>query len=807
MSTHKPDPSTTLALQVLDHLREGCQLIDREYRYLYVNDAAARHGRTTREQLIGRKMMEAYPGIEHTRMYAALTEALTLGRAYTLENEFEYPDGSKTWFELYFEPAPEGVIVLSIDIDARKRAEHALERANNALTLISESNQALVRARSEQEYCQSLCALAVERGGYALAWIGLRSDEGPMLRPVAASGAAIQFFRRKAELYGSSAPPGGPSVRAFRSGKPVVSQDLSNDYPEEPWRDELHAHGLASAVSLPFFVQEQLAGVVSVYSPQPAAFNERELELLGKLARDLGYGVETLRARERAEREADEKLVLSERISKLEARYRDLVENLEDIVFSLDLAGNFTYVSPAVRRYGFEPEALLGKSFESFVHVDDLPALRETVARTMQGAVEPVTYRALDAQGQVRFVRTTGRLLAREGTPVGITGVLADVTELQRAEQQLRVAQKMEAVGQLAGGIAHDFNNLLSVILSYSTLAAETLREGDPLRQDIDEIGHAATRAAALTRQLLAFSRRQVVEPGVINLNRVAAEMENMLHRLLGPDVQVIMDLSPELAAIRADAGQIEQVIMNLAVNARDAMPEGGTLTLRTRNVSPTQVTLRLSDTGVGMSEEIKARLFEPFFTTKEPGRGTGLGLSTVFGIVRQSGGHIVVDSQPGAGSSFEIFFPRAEPKEADERFTPTVVASAAGTETVLVVDDEESVRKLVARILSGAGYRVLQASGAGEAVLMTERHVGEIDLLLTDVVMPQLSGMSLAERLTKIDPTLRVLYMSGYTGALLEQQGLAMPQAQLVQKPFNNDDLARRVRAALDQTRPTAPD
>ncbi len=394
-----------------------------------------------------------------------------------------------------------------------------------------------------------------------------------------------------------------------------------------------------------------------------------------------------------------------------------------------------------------------------------------------------------------------------------ILGTVFDMTERRRLEEQLRQSQKMEAVGRLAGGIAHDFNNLLTVVTGYSELLLAELPEGDPRRESAEEIRQAGSRAAALTQQLLAFSRRQVLAPRVLDLNAVVAGMERMLRRVIGEDVELTTALEPELWRARADPGQIEQVILNLVVNARDAMPRGGRLTIETANVELDEkfaglyatihpgphVMLAVSDTGVGMDAELQSRLFEPFFTTKERGKGTGLGLSTVYGIVKQSGGSIWVYSEPGHGTTFKIYLPRCEEPLEEATVPDRPAAPAAGNETVLLVEDEPEVRRLVEKLLGLRGYRVLSAGSPADAIAIARRQEAPIDLLLTDVIMPGMNGRELARVLAGSRPRMRVLYMSGYTDAAISQQGILEPGTAFLSKPFTPDALARKVREVIE--------
>jgi len=392
--------------------------------------------------------------------------------------------------------------------------------------------------------------------------------------------------------------------------------------------------------------------------------------------------------------------------------------------------------------------------------------------------------------------------------------------ELQGAEERLRQAQKMEGIGRLAGGVAHDFNNLLTIIGGYSDIVLSKLSPGTPVHEQVSEVKQAADRATSLTRQLLAFSRKQILAPKLLDLNSIVTDMDRMLRRLIGEDIELTTVLEPRLGRVNADPGQLEQVIMNLALNARDAMPRGGRLTIETSNteVQPADSThpngrvhgepdlntnpcvlLAITDTGCGMDEETKAHVFEPFFTTKEVGKGTGLGLATVYGIIKQSGGSITVYSERGHGTTFKLYLPRiledAERLEADR----TPAKPTSGKETILLVEDEEKVRAFARTILQSSGYTVLEACHGGEALALADRHQGPIDLLLTDVVMPQLSGRRLAERLKPLRPQMKTVYMSGYTDDAVIRHGILEAETAFVQKPFLAQALLSKVRGVLD--------
>jgi two-component system cell cycle sensor histidine kinase/response regulator CckA len=429
------------------------------------------------------------------------------------------------------------------------------------------------------------------------------------------------------------------------------------------------------------------------------------------------------------------------------------------------------------------------------------------------------TWRHRKKDGTIIDVEITSHQLIFDGRKAGV--VLAnDITDRQRAEEalhqseeQLRQSQKMEAVGKLAGGVAHDFNNLLTAITCHSELSLRRLRRSDPVCRNIEAIKKASERAAALTHQLLAFSRKQVLQLKVLDINNVVVETNKLLRRLIGEDVDLLTVLEPTLGQIKADPGQIGQVLMNLSVNARDAMPHGGKLTIETTNVYIDEeyarrhvsidagwyVMLKVSDTGCGMDADTQKRIFEPFFTTKEVGKGTGLGLSTVYGIVKQSGGSIWVYSEVGVGTTFKIYLPRTDSVFDSLEVQSDHDESPLGTETVLLVEDEEMVRDMAHEILRMSGYRVLEARHGGEALSVSEQHDGPIHLMLTDVVMPQMSGRELAERLVPLRPGLRVLYMSGYTDDAIVHHGVLDEGMAFIEKPFTPNALARKVREALD--------
>ncbi|HET9223584.1 MAG TPA: PAS domain S-box protein, partial [Roseiflexaceae bacterium] len=500
-----------------------------------------------------------------------------------------------------------------------------------------------------------------------------------------------------------------------------------------------------------------------------------------------------------------------------EERYRLISENTSDLIAIFDQAGHFYYASPSHQQtLGYDPATLIGRPVIDLMHPDDIEPVRQANLQSRAGGAggsSPVTFRYRHADGSWRWLEASAAITVRQDTPFVIS-VGRDVTERRRLETQFQQSQKMESIGRLAGGLAHDFNNLLTVMTGYGEIARENLSPTDPAREDLGELLQAAERATGLTRQLLAFARKQAIEPRVLNLNDLIVDMGRLLRRLIGEDVELLTHPAPDLDQVKVDRGQIEQVIVNLAINARDAMPEGGKLTIETKNASldalyaqqhleisaGDYVMLAVSDTGVGMDAEVQSHLFEPFFTTKPAGKGTGLGLATCYGIIKQHGGSIGVYSEVGLGTSFKIYLPRIiAPSEAIAQRNHTD-GLPRGAETVLLVEDEVSVRALAARVLRAQGYNVIEAANGDEALALAhDQDAAGIDLLLTDVIMPQVGGRELAARLTALLPRLKVLYMSGYTDDAIVHHGRLEPGIVFLVKPFSPGGLARKVREVLD--------
>ena len=639
------------------------------------------------------------------------------------------------------------------------------------LTLLARAGELLSSPVTSERMLERLAAMLVS--GFA-SWtaIDVLDEDGSLRRAATAPDP------------GPPADHEGPHGAAvvMRTGEPaLVRRKRSGD----------------SYLCVPLIARERAWGAITLLSSE-RTFDAEDVDLASELARRAAAAIETAR------------LVRS--LARSEERYRMLFEAspLPMWVYDAQTLRFLAVNEAAIRHYGYTRQEFLAMTIKDIRPPEDVDAVLASIQSAGgPGSTMPGTWRHRTKDGTIIDVEITAGRVMFEGRLAAL--VLAnDVTERRQLEERLNQAEKMEAIGRLAGGVAHDFNNLLTVISGYAEILLA--RVPAPGEEQLREIAHAAEQAAGLTRQLLAFSRRQVLHPRLLQLNEIVGGMEPMVRRIIGDDVNVGVRLGGDLPLVEADQAQLERVILNLAANARDAMPHGGRLTIETAAVELDEdyvasrgegtpgpnVLLAVSDTGVGMSEEVRRHLFEPFFTTKAPGAGTGLGLSTVFGVVKQSGGSIYVYSEQGRGTTFKIYLPGAA-GEAQVAHGDGDAADERGSETVMLVEDDERVRNLVRMMLENKGYRVLAAAGADEAErLCAERRDG-VDLLLTDVVMPEVNGRALAERLAGLCPSMRVLFMSGYSDEAVYRHGEISPNASFIEKPFTDRTLARKVREVLD--------
>jgi len=691
---------------------------------------------------------------------------------------------------------------------ALQQSEELQRRLNRELRAISNCNQALIRAMDEQALLDEICRIVCDDAGYRMAWVGyVEHDEAQTVRPVAWAGVEEGYLADAGLTWSDSDRGSGPAGRAIRQGETSYTQDLSTSPAFARWRANALKRGYRSVIAFPLKNDKgSVFGVIAIYSAEVSAFTAEEVRLLEELAGDLAFGIMVLRGRiEHQQTELD--------LQRSEKQYRTF--------FQQNLAGNYI-CSPEGTLLACNPAFL-----KMFGYASELEATQTNVVSLYPDpGKREVFLHQLKEQHQLSELKELRR---KDGSPLYVTesaiggfddqgelikihGFLIDVTERIRAEQQLQQAQKMEIVGKLSGGIAHDFNNILAVINGYSEILLRDRNLDAVSRHDVQEILHAGQQAALLTRQLLTFSRKQVLQPKVINLNDVIESVQKMLRRLMGDEIELTIELQPDLRLVEADPGQLEQIILNLCVNGRDAMPEGGSIRIETHNVDveevradplfPTRggsyVRLTVTDTGTGMDSETLVHIFEPFFTTKGPDKGTGLGLATVYSIVRQCGGDIKVDSKPGRGSTLYVYLPSTARRESVQAPEQNKQEFTGGPETILLVDDASSLRAILRSRLEANGYTVLEADDGEHAIRISERERRRIDLLLTDVSMPKMKGPSLAKRIMAQRPQMKVLYMSGYASPAVA--GIINSNAGFLQKPFSEEELTMKVRQLLDR-------
>jgi two-component system, cell cycle sensor histidine kinase and response regulator CckA len=687
------------------------------------------------------------------------------------------------------------------DVTERRQTEARIRQLNRVYAMLGGISEALVRERDADTVLQAACRITVHTGGFRMAWIGLHDSEGRLqIRGHAGDdGSALAIIERLIR----EAPPAGCrfTADALLTGLHSICASIATDPDAAEWRDEALRRQYRSMAALPLVSNGRPIGVFNIYAPEAHAFDEQEVRLLDDVATDISFALEVLR-RDIERQQAEERFTL-------------VVENIHEVFWISSAAGVLEFVSPAYETIWGRPRQHLyddATSWLDTVHPDDRPRMAQNLRLQLSTGATDETYRIVRPDGTVRWIRSRSfPVYGQDGRLERVVGTALDVTEQRQLEEQFRQAQKMESIGRLAGGIAHDFNNLLTVINGTAELAALDLPRDAPLRTDLLQVRQAGERAATLTRQLLALSRQQILKPAIINLSTVVRGMQSMLRRLISEHVELAFSLDDALGHVKADPSQIEQVILNLAVNAQDAMPDGGTLTIETRRVyldagdaanhlaapAGQYAMLAVSDTGIGMDEPTRQRIFEPFFTTKDIGKGTGLGLSTVYGIVQQSDGGLFVYSEPNRGTTFKVYLPLVD----DLPDVPLTLDSVdqSGTETILLVEDEPALRALTKRILSSAGYTVIDAGTGEEALAVLAAHEGPVHLMLTDVVMPGMNGRDLAVRVVAMRPDIKVLYASGYTDDAIFRHGVLDDGSRFISKPYAPAELRRKVREALN--------
>jgi len=783
------------------------QSLDAGGRVLDVNQAWLDALGYERDEVMGRWFGDFLPPGQQGRFGECFAHLQTRGRISGLEFELLRKDGSllPVMYDGRIARHADGSFMATHciwrDLSAERAAREDLRRSVQEVSWRNRIAEVFLTVPDEGMYAEVLdIVLEAMESKYGI--FGYVDEAGDLVCPSMTRDIWDQCQMPDKNIVFPRATWGGQWGRALLEGATQVSNvELTVPAGHIP---------IHRAISVPISHQGEAIGLLTVGN-KATDYSPRDQGILERIAEAVAPVLKARLERDRAEGAVRES----------ERRFREMLETVELVAVTLDLEGRITFCNDYLLRLtGWKREEVLGRTwFDLFLPAGCRDVVRQMFHAAVAAGEAPAHYvnPIITRSGRERSILWDNTLLrGPDGRLEGSASIGRDVTEQEALAEQLRQAQKMEALGRLAGGVAHDFNNLLTVVNGYAALLLARLGAGDTLRPGLEEILKAGDRAADLTRQLLAFSRRQVLEPRVVDLNRVVTGLESMLRRLIGEEIQVLVRPKASAGTIRVDPGQLHQVILNLALNARDAMPEGGELVLETGNVEVDAtralgrldlqpgcyVVLAVSDTGRGMDEETRRRLFEPFFTTKEPGQGTGLGLATVYGIVRQSGGQIWVYSEPGQGTTFKIYFPCVDAAVAAEAPAAGAV-QARGTGTVLLVEDQADVRGLAAAVLREAGYRVIEAASGAEAIASLERDEGPIDLLLTDVVMPGMGGLALAERLRGMRPGMKVLYVSGHPSSLLALRDALEAGSKYLQKPFTPEELAATVREAMSLSPP----
>jgi hypothetical protein len=781
---------------------------DREGRFLYATPALAAYMGMTPDQLIGRTWYEigvppeAVQALEETRR-----RVLETGRSANQKTSLQIA-GTKRESEFAFKPvigedgSIVGTVVTAWDVSEHKRASRGKAHLDRTYSILSAIDEVLLRARHSHVILCEACRIAVHLGGFELAWVGMVDPASGNVR-VACQAGRDEGLLANVAVSARDEPSGhGVVGTAIRENRSVVLQDVRHDERMAPWRSFFEQLGYRTAAAFPIRAGDRAIGAFVLYSARASHFDATEARMYEQVAQDMSSALDSITTKS-AKAQAHRALVESER------RYRDLFDlNPQAMwVFDVETLRFLAVNNAAVRAYGYSRDEFLVMTLKDIRPPEDVPALLDDVAMALpdEGGFRPRgEWRHIRKDGSLIYVEVSANDIDFEGQPARLV-ILNDITGRRLLEAKLAEATRMEAMGHLAGGIAHDFNNLLTAVNGYADILIDELA-GDDRAESAREIRRAGARAAELTRQVLAFARRQSFVSRPVDLNVVVATVGHMLRTLIGEQIQLITNLDISPAVVQADPGQLEQVLVNLAVNSRDAMPDGGTLEIRVRRVQdaavldremngPT-VLLTVSDTGIGMDEATLARAFEPFFTTKEIGQGSGLGLATVYGIVRQSSGQIWAESTVGTGTKFSVLFPRLD-TIPEPTVSPQASAAKGGEGAcVLVVEDDPSVRALVVAALEHAGHRVLVAASPAEAAALSEGLAETIDLLLTDLLMPGGNGRDLAERLLTGRPSMRVLLMSGYDAPL--PGGGPDDRFHCLAKPFGADELVGAVSQEL---------
>ena len=789
--SESPEVQKAYLDQLVECAPEAISILDGQYRIRGINGEFTRMFGFTHDEAAGRRIDALIVPPDRTAETQWLGEILDQGEKVKLETKRQRKDGSLV--DVFLSGAPVlisdkqvAVYVLYRDISEQKRAESL----SSALYRIAEKTSS---AKDLQQFYAAIHGIVGELMYARNFYIAVYDPSSELV--------SFPYFVDEEDPTPAPKKLGrGLTEYVLRTGEPLLCTQEVFDVLVKQNEVELIGAPSLDWLGVPLKAGSSTFGVLVVQSyTDQVRYREKDKDILTFVSHQLASAIEHKRSEEALRRS--------------EARYRSVVQSAVYGIYRSNLEGKFLDVNPAMVAMlacdSAEEILALDPKLDVFVDAKEQARLMGEFRRGAR--LDNVEVRWKRKDGKQITVRLSGRAVKGETGEV-VEVIAEDVTERRVLEDQFRQAQKMEAVGRLAGGVAHDFNNLLMVISGYTEVLMEHTEKDHALHPKIAAIQQAADRATTLTRQLLAFSRKQLLELKVVDLNAIVKDIERLLRPLIGENIELVSRLASDLGRNRADAGQIEQVIMNLVVNSKDAMQNGGKIIIRTANVSldgdlPREcsyiqpgpyVMLSVEDNGHGMDKETQSRIFEPFFTTKEKGKGTGLGLSTVYGIIKQSGGYVLAQSEVGRGTTFSIYLPRVEEPAEIAGVTRAAQSATGGSETVLLVEDEESVRQLVRETLEAKGYKVLEADHGAAALQIASDYHGPIDMLITDVVMPGMSGRELSEQLSASDPDIKILYLSGYTEDAVVHQGVLEPGTSFLQKPFTLQALARKVREVL---------
>ena len=918
----------------LENLMEGCQIIDFDYRYLYINDVAANQGHRTKEKLLGRTMMEMYPGVENTQMFSELKRCMQERVPHRIENEFTYADGSKGWFHLSIEPVPEGLFILSLDIterklteenlqesearyravlqsanDAivtadrngtivgwnrgaerifgygyteavgqpmtclmpeshragnvnglniphsggephvtnktvelkgrrkdgsefpmdlslsewetkqdrfytsimrditgRKQAEEQILKANRIYAVISQINQMIVRIHSKDELFREACRIAIDIGQFQMAWIGLVDEQTKLVNPVVHYGVEDGYLSVIEEISISDVPEGrGPTGTAIREGRHFICNDIASDEVMCPWRDEALKRGYRSSIALPIKLSGKVIGAFSLYARVSHFFDQEEIVLLDEVTNDISFALEAIET-EKRRNEAEEAL------RKSEEQFRLISENAADLIAVLDLEGRRVYNSPSYRNILGDPNELRDTDSFQEIHPYDRDKIRAIFQETVRtGIGQRAEYRFMKKDGTIFHIESQGSVIRdKDGNITNVVVVSRDVTEKKLIEQQFMRMQRMQSIGTLAGGVAHDLNNVLAPIL----LSVEILKKSisdERSQKMLQTLETSARRGSDIVGQILAFARGVEGERTLLQLRHIIEDTISIIKETFPKSISIRQEIPENIWPIFSDATQLNQMMMNLCVNARDAMPHGGTIRIVAENkiideqyaqmhieAKPgNYLMISIEDTGTGMPPDVVNRIFEPFFTTKERGRGTGLGLSTVHTIVKNHNGFINVYSEVGKGTAFRVYLP-AEMGETSTLKSQEQELLAGNGELILVVDDEASICAITKQTLETFGYRVATASDGTEALAIYASQGKDIALVLTDVMMPVMDGPRTIRALQKLNPAVKIIVSSGFGANGTSQENDKYAADVFLSKPYNAETLLKTVHSVL---------